>query len=98
MPGPSVENTYLVEHYRPGSGAAELQHCLAGVRDRVQAPGDPGPSPHVLYSVIVPADEAFLVMFGAQSEAQVREAYLRAGVSFDRISLAIAGAGTTTHP
>jgi hypothetical protein len=97
MPGPSVQNTYLVEHYRPGLGAAELGRCLAGVRDRVQASDIPGPPPLFLCSVVVPDDEAFLVVFGAHSELQVRKAYLRAGATFDRISIAIADLGAGAH-
>jgi hypothetical protein len=98
MPVPSLDSsTFLVEHYRPGLGVAELGHCLSGVRDEVQAPGDPGAAPRVLCSVIVPDDEAFLVLFRADSEPQVREAYLRAGLTFDRISTAIAGLSAGDH-
>ncbi len=96
MPGPRVENTYLVEHYRPGLAAAELEQCLAGVRDLVRAPGGAGAPLQVVCSVIVPADEAFLVLFRARSEAHVREAYLRAGLTLDRLSLALAGDGGGT--
>lgn len=38
----------------------------------------------------MPADEALLCVFGADSEELVREVYARAGVPFERLSAAIA--------
>jgi hypothetical protein len=95
MPGSKVESTYLVEHYRPGLGAAQLGDCVADLRNQVraqpvQAPVATCSPPQLLCSVIVPTDEAFLVMFRADSEHQVQELYQRTGTTFDRISVAIA--------
>jgi hypothetical protein len=95
MPDPGVENTYLVEHYRPGLGAAQLGQCVDAVRSRIGTTGPPGSSPRVLWSVIVPTDEAFLVVFCAESERQLQKAYHRAGATFDRICIAILGATPT---
>jgi hypothetical protein len=41
----------------------------------------------------VPADEALLCVLEAGSEELVREVYTRAGVPFERLSVAIAGEG-----
>ena len=43
-----------------------------------------------LRSTIVPADEALLCVLEAGSEELVREVYARAGVPFERLSVAIA--------
>jgi hypothetical protein len=43
-----------------------------------------------LRSTIVPADEALLCVLEAGSEDLVRELYVRAGVPFERLSVAIA--------
>jgi len=40
-------------------------------------------------STIVPGDEFFLCIFDAASEELVREAYARAGITFQRISTAL---------
>jgi hypothetical protein len=36
MPRRRVENTYLVEHYRPGLTAEELGHCVTGIQDALR--------------------------------------------------------------
>jgi hypothetical protein len=48
-----------------------------------------GSAVRYLRSTIVPEDEAMLSVFEAGSEAAVQEAYARAGVPFERISLAL---------
>jgi hypothetical protein len=48
-----------------------------------------GKAVRCLRSTIVPADESFLCVIEAASEELAREAYARAGVSFDRISPAL---------
>lgn len=44
----------------------------------------------LLCSIVVPADEAFLLVVAAESEQAVQAAYIRAGTTFDRISTAVA--------
>jgi len=81
--------TYLVEHYRPGMNAEALQESAALIRAAAAALEREGSPVHYLRSTIVPTDEAFLSVFEAASESAVREAYARAGVPFERISLAL---------
>lgn len=89
MPQPADENTFLVEHYRPGFGVDQLARCITDLRDHVGVREPPSSYVGVLASILVPADEAFLVVFRADTEDGVRDAYRRAGASFDRISVAI---------
>ena len=77
---------FLIEHYRPGHGVEQLRH---GVRQiQVQMQETAGAS--LLCSVVVPTDEAFLLVVAAKSEQAVQAAYTRAGTMFDRISTALA--------
>lgn len=92
MPSRSVESTYLVEHYRPGLTAEELEHCVIGIQDALRGLEGPGAARY-LGSVAVPADEEFLVVVGAESEQEVRKTYQRIGTTFDRISVAVADLG-----
>jgi hypothetical protein len=89
MPQPRTESTYLVEHYRPGLDVVGLDRAATHIREHFVGLGGPRSSPRFLGSVIVPADEAFLVVVRAESELHVREAYLVAGAAFDRITVAI---------
>jgi hypothetical protein len=52
--------------------------------------GSEGRPVRYLRSTIVPADEALLCVLEAGSEELVREVYVRAGVPFERLSVAIA--------
>jgi hypothetical protein len=81
--------TFLVEHYRPGLTAADLRHAARTIRAATLALEGEGSPVHYVRSTIVPGDEAFLSVFEAESEEAVRRAYARAGVPFERISLAI---------
>jgi hypothetical protein len=76
---------FLIEHYRPGHGVGQLRHCVR--RIRVQLQETAGTS--LLCSVVVPTDEAFLLLVVAESEQAVQAAYTRAGTTFDRISTAV---------
>jgi hypothetical protein len=84
--------TYLVEHYRPGLTVEELRHTAARVRTAAGAMEHEGTAVRYLRTAIVPTDEAFLSVFEAESEEDVRRAYTRAGVVFERISLVIGDA------
>ena len=85
-----LHQTFLVEHYHPGFEVGQLRRCVTTVRDGLQNVAQSPSSPRILCSVIVPDDEAFLVVFQATSEQQLAEALGGAGVSFDRISAVIA--------
>ena len=77
---------FLIEHYRPGHGVGQLRHCVRQIRVQMQETA--GAS--LLCSVVVPTDEAFLLVVAAESEQAVQAAYTRAGTTFDRISTAVA--------
>jgi hypothetical protein len=81
--------TYLVEHYRPGLAADELRRAAAQVRRAVD-----GARVRHLRTTIVPRDEAFLTLFTAESERLLLDAYGRAGLTFERISLALPDDGS----
>jgi hypothetical protein len=81
--------TFLVEHYRPGLTAADLQRAASAIRSAALALELEGASLHYVRSTIVPNDEAFMSVFEAESEEAVREAYVRAGLPFERISIAV---------
>lgn len=76
---------FLVEHYRPGHGVEQLRHCVRQIQVQMQETA--GAS--LLCSVVVPIDEAFLLVVAAKSEQAVQAAYTRAGATFDRISTAV---------
>jgi Protein of unknown function (DUF4242) len=79
--------TYLVEHYRPDLQGEELARFAARARSAVRALEREGKPLRFVRSVIVPGDESCLCVVEAASEQLVREAYTRAGIPFERISL-----------
>jgi hypothetical protein len=81
--------TFLVEHYRPGLTAADLQHVARTVRVAALALEREGSPLRYVRSTIVPGDEAFLSVFEAESEDAVRQAYALACIPFERISIAL---------
>lgn len=81
--------TYLVEQYRPGLEADELEQLSSRVRLAVDDLERKGQPIRFVRSTIVPADEAVLSIVEAVSEELVREAFARAGSRFERISTAI---------
>jgi hypothetical protein len=83
-------NVYLVEHYSPGLTVDGLGCWAARVRETAVAMGTEGRAIRYLRSTIVPADEALLCILEAGSEELLRELYARAGVPFERLSVAIA--------
>ena len=86
-------NLYLVEHYSPGMTVDGLGCRATRVREAAVAMGGEGRAVRYLRSTIVPADEALLCVFEAGSEELVREVFARAGVPFERLSVAIADEG-----
>jgi len=81
--------TFLVEHYRPGLGVEALRLAAALVLRATEAMADDGLRVRCLRTTIVPGDEGFLSVLEASTEDTVRDAYARAGVSFERISIAV---------
>jgi len=80
--------TFLVEHYRPSSTAADLQRVASRVREAVDQLEREGRPVRFRHSTVVATDESFLCVVEAPSEALVRLAYDRANVKFERISVA----------
>jgi hypothetical protein len=80
---------YFVEHYRPGLDVPQLRSCIAGVRETVVDMEHAGEPIHYISSTIVPGDESFYCVIEAATEEDVRRAYARAAVPFERISAAI---------
>jgi hypothetical protein len=85
-----TRNVYLVEHYSAGLTVNGLGCRAARLRETAVAMGREGMAVRYLRSTIVPADEALLCVLEAGSEELVREVCGRAGVPFDRLSVAIA--------
>lgn len=81
--------TYVVEHYRPGLDGDELRHLAQRLRDTVVEMGRAGKAIRCVNSTVVPEDDYFQSVLEAASERLVREAHARAGISFERISVAI---------
>jgi Protein of unknown function (DUF4242) len=80
---------YLVDHYRPGLGEEGLRTSALRVRDAATAMERAGKPVSHIRTTLVPADESFFCVFDAASEELVREAYARAGMEFERISMAL---------
>jgi hypothetical protein len=92
MSGPTATTTprtFVVDHYRPGLNADELRQLAEGVRDAAVEMGRAGKPIRCVSSTVVPEDDYFQTVFEAKSERLVREAHARAGISFERISVAI---------
>jgi hypothetical protein len=80
---------YLVEHYRPGQSAAELECAAAQVRDAFVELEHEGEPVRFVHSTIVEADESFFCVVEAASEELVHAAYERASVRYERVSAAL---------
>jgi hypothetical protein len=85
--------TYLVEHYRPGLTVDGLKQWAARVREATDGLVREGKPVRYLRSTIVPADESLLCVLEAASEELVREAYARAGLAFERLSIVLSDGG-----
>jgi hypothetical protein len=81
--------SYLVEHYRPGTSVRNLSTWADRLRSAAAELEHEGEAIRLVRATIVPADESLLCVFEADSEALVRNAYGRAGLGFERISVAL---------
>jgi hypothetical protein len=84
-----TRQAYLVEHYRPGLDVSQLTSAIDRVRKTVAEMEHAGAPVHYVSSTIVPSDESFYCVIQAAAEQDVRDAYARAGVPFERVSAAI---------
>jgi hypothetical protein len=87
-PAPRLQS-YLVEHYRPGLSAAELEQAATRVHDAIDELERSGEPVRFRHATIVVADESLLCVVEAASEALVQAAYTRANVTYERISAAV---------
>jgi hypothetical protein len=88
-----ARQTYLVEQYRPGLTVDGLKQWAVRVREATGELEREGKSVRYLRSTIVPADESLLCVLEAASEELVREAYARAGLPFERLSIVLSEDG-----
>jgi len=86
---PSIERTFLVEHYRPGTTTADFVAIADRVRATTEEMTRGGASIRVLHSTLVPEDETYFFILAAPDAAVVRETYARAGIGFERIVSAL---------
>ena len=84
-----TRQAYLVEHYRPGLDVSQLTNAIARVRETVVEMEHTGAPINYVSSTIVPGDESFYCVIQAATEENVRDAYARAGIPFERMSAAI---------
>jgi hypothetical protein len=81
--------SYLVEHYQPGTSIRNLNSWADRLRAAATEMAHEGKPVRLVRATIVPADESLLCVFEADSEALVRNVYERAGLGFERISVAL---------
>jgi len=81
--------TYLVERYWSGVTRADVRSAVRRLTEAVSAMRREGTRIRHLRSVLVPADESLLCLFEAADPEDVAAANRRAGVPFDRISVAL---------
>ena len=95
-----AQQTYLVEHYRPGFTAEGLEEWAARIRATAVGMAREGEPVRYLRSTIVPADESLLCLLEAPSDDLVRAVYARAGIPFERVCVVISDdtPATTTRP
>jgi hypothetical protein len=84
---PSLQ-TYLLEHYRPGSTAADLEEVASRVRAAFAGLEREGQPARFRHATVVAIDESLFCVVEAASEDFVRLAYDRADEKFERISAA----------
>ena len=84
-----TRQAYLVEHYRPGLDVSQLTRAVARVSETIAELKRTGEPIHYVSSTIVPSDESFYCVIEAATQEDVRGAYARAGVPFERVSAAI---------
>ena len=96
----ALQQTYLVEHYRPGFTAERLEEWAARIRATAFGMAREGEPVRYVRSTIVPTDESLLCLFEAPSDDLVRAVYARAGVPFERLTAVISDdtPPTTTRP
>lgn len=89
--GTPITTEFLVEHYRPGVGPDTLMEWAGRIRAATDDVRRTGLLVRYVGAMVLPSDESLLCQFEAVSEEAVRAAYEHAGISFERISMAIRG-------
>ena len=80
--------TCLVERYRPGSSAADLDAVARRVREAIDSLEREGRLLRFRHSTVVATDESLLCVVDAASEDLIRLAWAGATRTFDRVSAA----------
>lgn len=80
--------TYLVEHYRPGATATDLERVASRVRAAFEELELEGQAARFRHATVVAIDESLFCVVEASSEELVRLAYHRANETFERMSAA----------
>ena len=88
-PGAATQQTFLVEHYRPGATVTDLEQLVARMREAIDQLDREGQPVRLRHATIVATDESLLCVVEASSEDVVRLVYARASVTFERISAAL---------
>ena len=83
-------STYLVEYYRPGHNAEALHRLVAYLEKAAAEPEFQTSPVRILESIVVPDDEALLLVFQAASEEAVVKFHQQAGQPLDRIVRSVA--------
>ena len=81
--------TYLVERYLPGASPEELAAAAARAEEVAVEMRAEGIAVEYLGSILVPHDEMCFHLFQGPSLQAVKEAKLRARVSFERMTPAV---------
>jgi hypothetical protein len=84
------QQSFLVEHYRPGITPDAFRAAIAQVRASAAAMRRDGSTIRCVHATLVPADEAMLSVIDAASRELVEQLFARAGVRVDRIVAALA--------
>jgi hypothetical protein len=77
--------TFLVEHYWPDATPDAFRAIVARVRAAVDDMAGSGLPLRFLRSTFVPEQESALCVFSSSGPRLVEQAYLRAGIGFERI-------------
>jgi hypothetical protein len=81
----SLRRTYLVECYQPGIERAEVELATDRALTASAELRDEGREVEYVGALVVPGDEVVFHIFAAESAATVREASVRASVTYERV-------------
>jgi hypothetical protein len=77
--------TFLVEHYQPRVGAPPLPHAAGRARAAAERLSRQGRSVRLLYSIYIPEDESWFLVYEGVSPEAVIEAARAAAIPIERV-------------